>query len=201
MCFLCPPQAASPLLVSAFALNDYRRASSTLATTRSTSSAWRRRARFGRGPPRCSSGTAVSISRCGWLRDPLGMGPLVTGGEGERGWFLRLIVPFCALVAAQHLPWLGFGLGLASVCGYSSAPSTNQGAPTLPYTLTLTPKHKPKELPARTGEPTHLISPAQTVTRRRPACGHRPRPTRRTSRREHHDPTSDEQQQMCCHVP
>ena len=61
------------------------------------------------------------------------MGPLVTGGEGERGWFLRLIVPFCALVAAQHLPWLGFGLGLASVCGYSSAPSTNQGAPTLPY--------------------------------------------------------------------
>ena len=31
-----------------------------------TSSAWRR-TRFGRGPPRCSSGTAPSTSRCGWL--------------------------------------------------------------------------------------------------------------------------------------
>jgi hypothetical protein len=39
-----------------------------------TSSARRRRTRFGRGPaPRCSSGTAPSTGRCGWLRDPLGM--------------------------------------------------------------------------------------------------------------------------------
>ena len=37
----------------------------------------------------------------GWLRDPLGMGPLVTGGEGERCWFLRpiechLLGPCCS---------------------------------------------------------------------------------------------------------
>ena len=41
----------------------------------------RRRTRFGRGPaPRCSSGTAPSTGRCGWLRDPLGMCGASRGG-------------------------------------------------------------------------------------------------------------------------
>ena len=48
-----------------------------------------------------------------WLakRDPLGMGPLVTGGEGERGWFLSLYCHLLGHVAAHHLPWLGSGSG------------------------------------------------------------------------------------------
>ena len=33
---------------------------------------------------------ALDSKVCGWLRDLLGMGPLETGGEGERGWFLSL---------------------------------------------------------------------------------------------------------------
>ena len=74
----------------------------------------------------------------------------------------------------------------------TSAPSTNQGAST---------KHKPKEPPARTGEPTHLISPlherSHDDTLSHPACSHTQTKTDETHDGNKYDNGSQQAQTPC----
>jgi hypothetical protein len=85
--------------------------------------------------------------------------PLVTGGESERGWFPEAYSAILGTCCSPHLPWVGLGSGLASVCRRANTPRPKPRCPHPHPNPNPNPNpkaHKPKESPQQEPMSPHI---------------------------------------------